>query len=400
MQILVACELPEFALEELRALSSQVRYEPELRPEQLKEAIGPANILVVDGRRVSPEVIARAEALQMIVRAGPGPGEVALAEASNQGIFVTHCPDQHAVAIAELTFGLMLALDRRIVDNTLALREGRWSRAEFKDAQGLAGRTLGILGYGPTGREVALRAQAFGMNLLAWSAGPVTESGTVPGLRFCNFPRELARESDVVTVQPTGDEAAPMVLVDAEFLESMRPGAYLVHVGHPAAVDEIALAKAIARRKLRVAVDVFSTEPLTDAARFRWRLADLPGVIGTEHVGSLTEQCRNATAREVVRIIRSFVVCGEIVNCLNLLEHSPATWQLVLRVKDAVGVMASILDAIRADGINAEEISSRVFVGARAAWCTIALDERPSNEALAAIRALDAVLYCELRAVV
>ena len=174
----------------------------------------------------------------------------------------------------------------------------------------------------------------------------------------------------------------------------------MVHVGQPTAIDEVALAAAIRARGLRVAVDVFASEPVAESARFRPRLCDLPGVITTQHIGPLTEQARDATAAEVVRIIRAFVVSGEILNCLNLLERSPATWQLVMRVRDAVGVMTAVLDAIRADGINAEEIITRVFQGARAAWCTIALDERPSTEALEAIRALRNVLYLELRAVV
>jgi D-3-phosphoglycerate dehydrogenase len=145
---------------------------------------------------------------------------------------------------------------------------------------------------------------------------------------------------------------------------------------------------------------VYASAPASDQARFRSRLCDLDAIITTPHIGPLTEQARWATAQEVVRIFRAFVVSGEVLNCLNLCEHSPATWQLVLRVRDQVGVMAAILEAVRADGINAEEISSRVFVGAKAAWCTIALDERPSTEALEAIRALDDVLHLELRAVV
>ncbi|MFH1747560.1 MAG: hypothetical protein ABIG44_11005, partial [Planctomycetota bacterium] len=154
------------------------------------------------------------------------------------------------------------------------------------------------------------------------------------------------------------------------------------------------------QRGLRVALDVFGSQPTGDAGRFRCKLAGLPGVIGTQHLGPLTEQARHATAAEVVRIVESFLVSGDLVNCLNLMARSPATWQLVLRVRDAVGVMAAVLEAIRADGINAEEITSRVFTGARAAWCTISLDERPSTEALDAVRALDEVLYLELRAVV
>lgn len=400
MKILVACTLPETAFEELRALGAEVQYAPTLRAEQLYGAMAGVGILVVDGRRVSPDVIARGDSLQMIVHAGPGPGDIALEEASVAGVFVTHCPTQHAVAVAELTLGLVLALDRRIVDNHNALREGRWSRGEFRDARGLAGRTLGILGYGTVGQEVARRARAFDMPVVAWCPSLASDLPAEYGVSFCNWPRELARQCEIVTVPPVEEPCEHELLVDAEFLESMAIGSYLVHVGHPAAVDETALADAIIKRKLRVALDVFSSEPLVETARFRSRLLDLPGVIGTQHIGPLTEQARQAAAAEVVRIIRAFLVAGETLNCLNVLERSPATWQLVVRARDAVGVMAAILDAIRADGINAEEITTRVFRGARAAWCTIALDERPSTEALQAIRNLPEVLYLELRAVV
>jgi D-3-phosphoglycerate dehydrogenase len=400
MKILVACELPEFAIAELRTLTTEIAYHPDARPDELRELMPGVGILVVDSRRVSPDAIHRAETLQMIVHAGPGTGDVAIADASAQGVFVTHCPDQHSVAVAELAFGLMLALDRHIVESTLALREGRWTRGESKDSRGLAGRTLGLLGFGPACREIAARAQAFGMTVIAWCPASAPEDYATKYIRFCTSPRELARQSEVVVVSASADGEESRLLADADFVENMKEGASLVHVGGPGAVDEAALARIAPVRKLRVALDVFSSEPAADSARFRSRLCELSGVIGTPHVAAITEQARNATAAEVVRIVRSFLVSGEALHCLNLLEHSPATWQLMLRVRDAVGVMAAILDAIRADGINAEEITSRVFVGARAAWCTIALDERPSTEALEAIRALHDVLYLELRAVV
>lgn len=398
MKILVACQLPDDALEQLRGLSVDVAYRPHAASQELRDAMVDIGVLVIGPTRVAPEAIARAKALQMIVHAGCGPGEIAVEDASAQGVFVTHCPDKHAAAIAELSLGLILALDRRIVDNTLALREGRWNRAEFLDARGLAGRTLGILGYGTIGRLVAHRARAFDMHVVAWSSHLPAEVRPEPDVEFCNWPRELARVSDIVTVHADGDESE--LLVDKEFLEAMPEGAYLVHVGHPGAVDESALARAIEERHLRVALDAFSSEPVSDSGRFRSRLCELPGVIGTQHIGPLTEQARHATAAEVVRIVQAFVVSGEVLNCLNVCDRSPATWQLVLRVRDQVGVMAAILEAIRADGINAQEVSSRVFIGAKAAWCTVALDERPSTEALDTIRALPDVLHLELRAVV
>lgn len=398
MKIVVTCEMPEAAVEDLRALATEFAYVPGAPAPQLREHIATAGVLVVGDQRVPPDVIQRAPALQFIVRAGCGPGDIALEEASAQGVFVAHCPDKHAEAVAELAMGLLLALDRRIVENTVALREGRWIRGEVADARGLAGRTLGILGYDAVGRLVARRARAFDMRVIAWTPRGPADTGVEAGVELCHWPRELARRCDMVTVhalKPVGP-----ALVDAEFLQSLPVGAYLVHVGSAGAVDEAALATAIEQRRLRVAVDVFSSEPAGDSGRFRCRLCELPGVVGTQHIGALTAQARAATAAEVVRIVRSFVVSGEVTNCLNLCERSPATWQLVLRIRDQVGVMAAVLEAVRADGINAQEINSRVFTGAKAAWCTIALDERPSTEALDAVRALPDVLHLELRAVV
>ena len=399
MRILVACRLPSFALEELRSLGAEIVYEPDLRAEELPDRVAEVAILVVNATRVSPEVINRASVLQLIVRAGEGVTNIAVEEASTQGVFVTHCPDKVATAVAELALGLMLALDRQLVENALAVRERQWKEDQFGEARGLAGRTLGIVGFGMVGQEIARRAQAFEMDVLAWSPTLTPRQARQYGVQFCNWPRELARKSDIVTVHAP-PEADDQVLVDAEFLESMRTGAYLIHVGHPGVVDRGALADVIDQKQFRIACDMFAAEPASNSAGSRSPLLQRPGTICTNHLAAATEQARAAIAAEVVRIVNTFLVSGEVLNCVNLTERSPATWQLVVRVRDQVGVLASILDAIRSDGINAEEITSRVFAGARAACCTISLDERPSTEALNAIRALDDVLHLELRAMV
>lgn len=397
MRILVACELPDAALQALRSLASSVVYRPEATLAQLAGEIAPVGVLIVRNLRVSAELLAGAPALQMIVRAGPGAGDIALEAASAQGIFVVHCPQERAVAVAEHVFALILAVDRRIVDNVNAMREGRWMRGELRTARGLAGRTLGILGGGRIAELVARRAAAFEMQVVQWvaSGGPPALSD----LTCCNWPREVARRSDVIVVVSQG-EAELQTVVDAEFLQNVNPGSTLIHVGAPTLVDERALVEAVRTRDLHIGIDAYASAPVADQTRFSHPLAILPNVVATQNVATLTAQANEATADEVVQLVRRFVVSGEVVNCLNILERSPATWQLVLRVRDQVGVMASILEAIRADGINAEEINTRVFTGARAVWCTVALDERPSSEALEAIRALPGVLHLELRAVV
>lgn len=401
MKILIACEMPDFALNDLQSLGSEVLYEPTLTSETLPSKVRDVGILIVESTRVTAEVLQRGQALQMIVRRGAGVSNIAVTEASVQGVCVSHCPSQHAVAVAELTLGMTLCLDRGICDRATSLRDAR-KRQQATVGRGLHGRTLGVLNYGVVGAEVAKLARAFGMEVLAWSP---TISPT-PGrdepaneVEFTDWPRELARRCDVVTVYSAPD-ASDDVLVDSEFLANMREHGYLVHIGNPGVIDEHALASAIERKSLRVAIDAYSSASGREAPRFRSKLLDNPGVIGTHALGERTTQALHATAAEAVRIVREFLVAGVLLHCVNVVERSPATWQLVLRLRDAVGVMAAVMEAIRADGVNAEEITSRVFTGAQAAWCTIALDERPSAEALETIRSLNGVMHLDLRAVV
>jgi D-3-phosphoglycerate dehydrogenase len=398
MRILVATELPQEAIQRLRELSGSVDYVPQLQPEQLKGQLEGVGILIVGSMRVGRERLAEARTLQLVIHAGDGPGNIAVSEASTQGIFVAHCPDKTATATAELAFALMIALDRQIVANAIASREGKWNRAVLGEALGLSGATLGIIGYNMPARLLAKRALAFDMNVLICADMSTPESAD-PELEFCTGPGEIAARSDFVCVMSRSD-GEPAPLIDQEFLNNMRPAAALIHLGSIGLMDEEAVAESTRLRGLRVAIDSQASEPAGETGRIRSRLCEQPAAICTQHIAQQTHQARRAVADEVVRLCRTFLLSGEVPNCLNLCERSPATWQLALRVRDAVGVMASILDAIRADGVNCEEITSRVFTGAKAAFCTVALQERLSAEALESLRALPDVLHLELRAVV
>jgi D-3-phosphoglycerate dehydrogenase len=269
MKILVGCSLPEFALNELRALGTEVLYEPNLSTERMEELVPGVAVLVVCRTRVSPEVIAAGKALQMIVRSGTDTANIAIEEASTAGVFVANCPHKDAIAIAELTFGLLLALDRRVLENAVALKRGAPPQPQAVDALGLAGRTLGVVGFGPIEQAVARRARGFEMNVLAWSPSLTPESARAAQVGFCAWPRELARQSEVVAAY-VSQEKSEDVLVDSEFLENMRDGAYFVYVGHPAGLDEVALSKVARERKLRVGYDISAPQLATsDTARFR-----------------------------------------------------------------------------------------------------------------------------------
>src|SRR5207245_2199016 len=162
-----------------------------------------ADVLVVRSTLVTASML-EAGSLALIVRAGAGYNTIDVAAASSRGIYVSNCPGKNAIAVAELAWALMLALDRRIPDNVADLRAGKWNKKEYSKARGLFGRTLGLLGYGNIGQEVARRAHAFGMPIVVWSRRFATgkagvEDFPIP-MRVAKTPQEVAEQADVLSV--------------------------------------------------------------------------------------------------------------------------------------------------------------------------------------------------------
>ena len=170
MKVLVADPFEPSGLAGLEAAGCDVVFEPSLKDEALAAALREtrADVLVVRSTKVTAAMM-EAPDLALIVRAGAGFNTIDVSAASARGIHVSNCPGKNSIAVAELAFGLILALDRRIPDNVAELRAGHWNKTEFSKARGLHGRTLGLLGYGTIAQEVARRAQAFGMDVVVWS---------------------------------------------------------------------------------------------------------------------------------------------------------------------------------------------------------------------------------------
>jgi D-3-phosphoglycerate dehydrogenase len=305
LKVLVADAFERSGIDGLAAIGCEVAYDPELSGASLAERIRreQARVLVVRSTRVDA-IMLEGSAVGLVVRAGAGLNTIDVEGARRLGIDVANCPGLNAIAVAELTLGLIIALDRRIPESAAELRAGRWNKKEFSKARGLYGRTLGLLGFGQAGQEVARRAQAFGMDVLVWSrrfggAGP-TE---VPGVTVVGTPGELAVRSDVLSIHValTPDTRG---LVGRDVLERLKPGAYLVNTARAEVVDQEALADAVRTRGLRVALDVYAAEPPQSQGPFSDPLLALPNVIGTHHVGGSTEQAQEAIAQEVVRIVQ------------------------------------------------------------------------------------------------
>ena len=315
-------------------------------------------------------------------------------EASRRGIYVTNCPGKNSAAVAELAIGLLIACDRRIISAANDLRDGKWRKKEYGKARGLRGRTLGILGLGMIGHEMIRRAKGLDMEVVAWSRSLTSEQAESLDIGYCGTPLELARCSDAVSIHLA---AAPETvgLVNREFLAAMPDGAILINAARGEIVDHLALAEAIQQKGLRVGLDVFPDEPKQGEAPFdNTQLASL--VTATPHIGASTDEASEAIANEVVRIVRTFRETGKPVNTVNMCARSPATQSLVVRHFNRVGVLASVLDLLREEGINVEEMENTIFDAAHAACCTFQLDTAPSASILATLRQNDAILQVSL----
>lgn len=386
MRVLVADKFEETGLEGLRALGCEVYYEPKLEGEALGWRLRDtgAEVLVVRSTKVTAAEMDQGKRLSLVVRAGAGVNTIDLSGASARAISVSNCPGKNAVAVAELAWGLILALDRRIPDQTADLKAGLWNKAEYGRARGLAGRTLGIAGFGAIGREVALRGRAFGMEVVAWSPSLSPERAAEAGVSRVGSLRELAGLSDVLSVHLALTKES-RGLLGAAFFDAMRPGALFVNTSRGETVNAAALKEAIAAKGIRAGLDVFEREPSGGTGAFEDEVGRLPGVVGTHHVGASTEQAQNAIASEVVRIVAAFKATGEVPNAVNLCERSPARWLLTVRHRDRVGVLAHVFGALREAGINVQRTENVVFDGAEAASARIQLDSELTRSLLAKI---------------
>ncbi|HYG68430.1 MAG TPA: 3-phosphoglycerate dehydrogenase, partial [Anaeromyxobacteraceae bacterium] len=353
MKILIADAFPSDRIGDLRALGVTVEHQPDVPAKDLAAAARDAAVLIVRSKQVGAEVFERAPALSLVIRAGAGVNTIDVAAASRRGIYVANCPGQNSIAVAELAIGLVLALDRRIPDNVALLRAGQWDKKTFSEAQGVFGRTLGILGLGAIGREVATRAKALGMRVVAWSRSLDDAKAKELGVDRAPDVLALARASDFLSLH-CALKPETKGIVSREVLEAMKPGAALVNTARAEVVDQAALLELAKAGRIRVAADVFAGEPEKGRADFDSELGKLPNVYGTHHIGASTAQAQDAIARETVRIVEAFVRTGQVPNCVNVAKKTPARARLIVRHLDRVGVIAHVMSLVREAKINAQ----------------------------------------------
>jgi D-3-phosphoglycerate dehydrogenase / 2-oxoglutarate reductase len=332
MKILIADTFPEPYRARLADDGHECAYEPDTTADQLPDRVPGFDCLIVRSTRVRADALRASDTLRLVIRAGSGTNTIDSATAAERGVHVCNVPGRNAIAVAELAFGLLLAIDRRIPDNVGDLRAGRWNKKEYAKARGIFGRRIGVVGLGRIGLAFAERAAAFGAEVHA-----VAKRGRDPeraeraeaiGVRFVDDLAALAGACDVLSFHlPAATETRG--LVDRDLLDAMRPGAILLNTSRGEIIDEDALIEAMDTKGIRAGRDVYADEPGQSVDTIDSALARHPNVYGTHHIGASTEQAQQAIAEEVVHMIGAYQR-GEVLHCVNLdhcvdLEAGPAT---------------------------------------------------------------------------
>ena len=383
MDILIADKLSPSGLEKLKAAGHRVHDHPSLTGDDLAASLRKINpsVLLVRSTKVPDSALAAAADLQLVVRAGAGYDTIDVSGASARGIFVANCPGKNAVAVAELTLGLILSLDRRIPDNVADARRGEWAKATYSKAEGLKGRRLALIGLGNIGKAVARRAQAFGLEVSAWSRSLTPAKAAKLGVDFRETVLDAVKGADIVSLHVAATPDTRL-LADRTFFKAMKPGALFINTTRSSVVDEEALLEAMDQKGVRAGLDVFDEEPAAKSGSFESKLAAHPSVYITHHIGASTEQAQEAIAQEAVRVVLGFAETGEVANCVNMAAASDATHQLTVRHLDHVGVLAAVLDEMRSAGWNVQEMENLLFLGGEAACAYIRFQGKPDPDVL------------------
>ncbi len=282
---------------------------------EFASALESADALIVrSATKVTAEMLGAAPALRAVGRAGVGVDNVDIPAATGQGIAVFNAPGGNTIAAAELTMGLMISVARHIPAADASLRSGSWDRAAFKGFE-LRGKTLGLIGAGRIGSEVAVRCSAFGMGVLAYDPYLSPQRADELGIELTTLDEVIERADFISIHVPLNDETRG--ICGAGAMSRMKPSAFVVNASRGGVVDETALAEALHEGQIAgAALDVFDIEPLRADSPLR----DAPNLVLTPHLGASTVEAQEGVATEVAHKIRLLLETGNREDALNARE--------------------------------------------------------------------------------
>jgi D-3-phosphoglycerate dehydrogenase len=286
-RVLVTEKIAQSGLDLLAEAGHEVDVQEGLSPEDLLRAVAGAHALIIrSATKVTPEVLAAGDALQVVGRAGVGLDNVDVAAATERGVMVVNAPTSNILSVAEQAMALLLAQARNIPQAHAALVAGRWERSKWEGVE-LHGKVLGVVGLGRAGSLVAQRAHAFGMELIGYDPFVSQDRARAMGVRLVSM-EELVAQADFVSIH-TPKTPETVGLFGRDLLAKAKPGIRIVNTARGGIVDEDALAEAMRDGIVAGAgLDVFEKEPCTESPLF-----ELPGVVVSPHLGASTEEAQD-----------------------------------------------------------------------------------------------------------
>lgn len=334
--------LDDLATEGLAMLDAAEGIEYEIRTklagEELKQALTEFDGAVCrSGVKITAESLEGNKRLKVIVRAGVGTDNIDKVAASRLGVVVMNTPTGNTVSTAEHALALMLGLSRNLAPAHASLKAGAWDRKKFKGSQ-LSGKTLGVVGLGRIGQEVAFRAKAFGMDIVGFDPFLSKERAEELGIRKVDAVADLLPEIDYLTVHtPKTPETEGMI--STEQIKAMKPGVRLINCARGGIYDEAALVEGLESGHLGgVALDVYDSEPCTDSPLFQ-----MDKVLCTPHLGASTEEAQIGVAVEAVDLCINYLSTGEIRSAVNTISLDPQTLKALRSYADVAHRLGLLL---------------------------------------------------------
>lgn len=341
-KVLISDSLAKEAVEILeKEKEFKVDVNTKLTPEELKKVIKDYDALVVrSSTKVTKDIIAAADKLKIVGRAGVGLDNVDVEAASKKGVIVVNTPGGNTMSTAEQTFSLMLSLSRNIAQADQSMKRGEWERKKFMGVE-LYGKTLGIVGLGRIGAEVAKRALSFEMKVLAFDPYLSAEKAKALGIEPVEL-KTLLKESDYITVHTPLTEDTKHIISDKEFA-IMKKGVRVINCARGGIIDEAALIKAIEAGKVAgAALDVYEEEPPAKDSK----LLKLDKVVLTPHLGASTEEAQVNVAIDVANTVRDALLNKGVRNAVNFPSLDPEVYKVLdpyLKLAEKIGSMQAQL---------------------------------------------------------
>jgi D-3-phosphoglycerate dehydrogenase len=350
-RVLIADAVSDKGVELLRDTPGfEVTVKTGMSPDELRETIGAFDGLVVrSATKVTSDALGSPGRLRVIGRAGTGVDNIDLDAATRAGVVVMNTPGGNSVAAAELTVAHLMALARNVVQANLELRAGKWERKKYVGVE-LDGKTLGVVGLGRIGREVARRAKCLRMEVIGFDPFVSSEVAAGFGVKFVELKRLLA-EADFVSLHlPLTDDTRH--LIDAEAMATMKKGARLINCARGGLIDEAALIDALDSDRLGgAALDVFETEPPSDR-----RLVDHPRIVATPHLGASTREAQERVGTEIAAKIRDYLQSGTILDAVNFPSLDREASAALEPIMDLAVRLGSLIGQIAPGGYQVLEL--------------------------------------------